>query len=161
MKQTIIPPPVIGNDRVISYAIVDDAVEFTGRQCLYVNDNLLGKVPKIAICRSLGKKITDHLIMFCSDTWQLLGVSGAPSLDEAKKKVARYYIGLNWVDINTSKKEAVQWLKENFPEETCSFCGRFFFEIEAGALFHSPRATICLSCAEMFVNDFKDKHGGN
>jgi len=38
------PPPVIDFSRVIAYAIVDSSVEWTGKQCLYVGDELLGPV---------------------------------------------------------------------------------------------------------------------
>jgi hypothetical protein len=45
------PPPVIGNARVLEYAMVGDAV-FTGTLCLYVDEARLGAVPCLAICQS-------------------------------------------------------------------------------------------------------------
>jgi len=60
-----IPPPAIGNDRVIAYAFVNASVTFTDKKRLFVDDELLGAVPRIAICKSLDEELQDYLILYC------------------------------------------------------------------------------------------------
>lgn len=147
------PPPAIGSDRVIAYAIVDKTVHFTGEQRLFVGDKLLGRVPRIAICKSLRKDLKDYLILFCSKSWQALGVAGAKSLPLAKREVERYYAGISdkWVTVNTSERMAKRWLTEKYPEDVCSFCGQLSYEVEA--MFPAPSAVICSTCVEAFANE--------
>lgn len=149
------PPPAIGSDRVIAYAIVDKAVHFTGQQRLFVGDKLLGRVPRIAICKSLRKDLKDYLILYCSKKWRVLGVAGAKSLPLAKKEVERCYAGIsdNWVTVNTSEKLAKRWLAENHPADVCSFCGQFAYEVEA--MFTAPSAVICSACVEVLSHEVK------
>jgi hypothetical protein len=149
------PPPVIESDRVIFYAIVEKDVTYTGLQKLYVGDKLLGKAPRIAICKSMRKGLDDYIILYCSKTWKVLGVGGQKTLSAAKKQVERYYSGISkkWIRLNTSEKTAKQWLKERYPKNVCSFCRQIRFD--ASAFFPAPTALICSSCVEEFAAELK------
>lgn len=154
------PPPAIGSERVIAYAVVGAEVHFTGEQRLFVGEKLLGRVPRIAICKSLRKDMKDYLILFCSKKWQVLGVAGSKSLRLAKKEVERYYIGISdkWERVNTSEKETKRWLTDTYPEDVCSFCGRLSYEVEA--MFPAPSARICSVCVEAFAHELKRRAHG-
>jgi ClpX C4-type zinc finger len=154
------PPPAIGSGRVIAYAVVDRDVRFTGKQRLFVDGKLLGRVPRIAICRDLQKDLKDYLILFCDRKWQVLGIAGAKSLSLAKKQVERYYLGISgkWMTVNTSVKAAKRWLIEKYPKDVCSFCGQIPYTVEA--MFLSPSAVICSSCVGAFANELKRRVQG-
>jgi hypothetical protein len=156
-QSTNAPPPAIGSDRVIMYAVIDKYVHFTGKQRLFVGGKLLGRVPMIAICRSFQKDIKDYLVIFCSKKWKVLGVTGAKSLLLAKKEVERYYIGVSekWVTVRTSEKDAKRWMAAKYPDEVCSFCGQMSVEVEA--VFPAARAAICSSCVQTFASELKRK----
>lgn len=149
------PPPVIGSDRVVLYAIVDSDVIYTGLQRLYVGDKLLGKVPRVAVCKSLRKDLDDYLILYCSRKWKVLGIGGQKTLLAAKKQVEIYYAGISkkWVRLNTSEKAAKRWLEEQNPESVCSFCRQIRFD--AHTFFPAPSALICSSCVEEFAAELK------
>jgi ClpX C4-type zinc finger len=151
----LVPPPAIGTDRVILYAIADRSVKYTKKQRLYVGDKLLGRVPRIAICKSLRKDIKEHLILFCNNKWQPLGVSGAKTLSAAKRQVDRYYLGISekWLPVNASVQDAKRWLADHYPLDVCSFCGKFSYEVDA--MFPSRTSVICASCVELFANKLK------
>lgn len=151
------PPPAIGSDRVIAYAVIDKDVRYTGEQRLYAGDKLIGRVPRIAICKSLQKGMSGHLILFCSKSWRVLGIASANSLAAAKKEVERHYIGLadKWIAVNTSEKTAKHWLAEKYPQDVCHFCGQLSYEVEA--MFPSPKAVICSSCVEAFSEELRRK----
>ena len=140
---------------MIAYGVADKDVRFTGQQRLFVGDKLLGRVPRIAICRSLRKDLKDYLILYCSKNWKVLGVTGSKSLTSAKKEVERCYEGISskWVDVNTSEKTAKLWLAQKYPRDICSFCGQFSYEVDA--LFPAPSATICSSCVEAFFGELR------
>lgn len=149
------PPPAIGSSRVIAYAIVDKKVRFTGTQRLFVGDKLLGRTPRIALCKSLRRGSKGYLILFCSKRWQVLGIAGALSLPLARKEVERHYAGIadKWVTVGTSAKAAKRWLAEAHPEDVCSFCGQFSYEVDA--MFIAQSAVICSSCVDAFSNELK------
>ena len=54
------PPPVIDFARVIAWAIVDASVRWTGRQAVYVGEERLGPVPRLAICQNVNGPLTDR-----------------------------------------------------------------------------------------------------
>jgi hypothetical protein len=151
-----LPPLVIESNRVIQYAIVTKDVRYTGKQRLYVGDKLLGRVPRIAICKSLQSNMNDYLILFCSKNWRILGLSGAETLRAAKTEVERHYIGLatKWVTTNTSPAKARQWFAKKYPTEVCNFCRKSSYEVSV--MFPAPYASICSSCVEVFAMEIKN-----
>ena len=120
------PPPVLDMARVIAYAIVDESVHWTGKQKLFVGDKELGPVPKLALCQNVNGDMTDILIFHCNDDWKVIGISGGKKLDNAKISAERAYRGITakWISANVTEEEARAWIKENYPEMSCSFCER-------------------------------------
>jgi len=112
--------------RVLAYAILDDSVQWTGRQTIFVGGKELGVVPRLAICQNVGGGTKDILVFHCSDEWEVLGVGGAENVESAKASAERAYRGVSakWVETNVSLDEAKAWIKENYEDMTCSFCGR-------------------------------------
>jgi len=140
------PPPVIDSARVIAYAIVDDSVTFSGRDALYVDGKLLGRVPRLAVCENLGKDI-GALLFHCNECWDVLGVSGGGSIDEALRYAERNYPGVAklWVRLDLSREAALAYYDSEVDGLKCSFCGCRPFEIE-GAIVEGQGAMICRSC---------------
>ena len=58
------PPPVLSMARVLAYAIVDESIGFSGSQRLYVDGELLGKVPRLALCQPLSRNPTTDVLVF-------------------------------------------------------------------------------------------------
>jgi len=146
MNTKKIPPIVIGSDRVIAYAIVDKSVKFSGKKRLFIEGNLLGEVPNVAICKSLNKELKDYLILYCDKKWSMLGVAGAPTFSEAVKEAERCYQGIakKFVRTGNSEKIARRWMAEKYPEAVCNFCGRMYFEVDT--LVEGRAAVICSAC---------------
>ena len=67
------------------------------RKALYVNGELLGAVPKLAICQNPDE--SEVMVFHCDGYWNVLGVSGHISVLEALQKVELSYRGLlqKWV----------------------------------------------------------------
>lgn len=84
---------------MIAYAIVDETVTYENRKTLYVNGELLGAVPQLAICQNLGE--SEVLVFHCDETWEVLGAVSYASVLIAVQKVERSYTGLlqKWVQI--------------------------------------------------------------
>ena len=154
-RDTEAPPPAIGSSRVIAYAVVNKDVRYTGKQRLFVDGKLLGRVPKIVICKSLRKGFKNYLILFCDKNWQERGGITAKSLPQAKKSVECYYAGISskWVTVSTSEKAAKRWLAENYPNDICSFCGKFSYEFDV--MFLGRSAVICPSCIDAFADELR------
>jgi hypothetical protein len=140
------PPPVINSARVIAYAIVDDSVAFARRDALYVDGVLLGRVPRLAVCENLGKDL-GALLFHCNEAWDVLGVSGGGSVDEAFRHAERNYPGIAklWVRLDTSREAALAYYDNETDGPKCSFCGCRPFEIEGG-IVERQGAVICRSC---------------
>lgn len=145
------PPPVLSMARVLAYAIVDESVGFSGNQRLYVDGELLGKVPKLALCQPLSRNLTtDVLVFYCDDEWDVLGVTNAESLDAAQSEVEHYYPGISqkWIKKAVTESEAEEWVKTHHKDAICSFCGRLPFEVET-CVSHAS-AVICNVCIDEF-----------
>jgi hypothetical protein len=160
MKQNA-PSPVIQSARVISYAFVDD-IPYRRWGSLYSGDRLIEHVPQLAICLNLGKDI-GPLLFHCDEEWNVLGVSGGATIEEAKGRAARNYPGVEsrWVDVNTSIDEAIRYYDRETNGAKCSFCGKRPFEIADGWV-EGNNAIICRTCVEDFNEEFKnDSSTGN
>ena len=66
------PPPVLHGARVLAYAVVDSSVQYTERQALYVDGELLGAVPRLAICQNIG--VEDVMVLHCDGEWNVVAV---------------------------------------------------------------------------------------
>ena len=135
------PPLIIDSAKVLEYAIVDSSVEYTGKCALFVGGELLGEVPKLALCQNY--KATDFLLFHCNEAWEVLGAGGYPSVEEAKRSCEKSYKGIANKWIMVAKPNDF----ENWPgelEPLCSFCGKSFYEIEK--MFEGQDAYICNEC---------------
>jgi hypothetical protein len=80
-----------------------------------------------------------------------LGVAGGhESLARAKDHVERSYpgIGKHWTDTNISKDAANAYLKDQWGDDVCLFCGRMPHEVVQ--LFVGPNGRICDVCVREF-----------
>ena len=120
------PPPVLNSARVLAYAVIDESVQWTGRQRLYLGDKEVGPVPCLALCQNIGGGTKDILVFHCDNDWEVLGVTGGDTVDLAKAGAERAYRGVTakWVEINVSVETAEAWMNENCEKITCSFCDR-------------------------------------
>lgn len=144
------PPPAIGSDRVLAYAFVDKSIKFTGSQRLFVDGEQLGRVPQIAICKSLNKDIVDYLILYCDKNWRTLGVAGEKTLARAVAEAERCYEGIasKFVRVNNRKSVVRKWIVEQYPKSACGFCGRMYFEVDS--IIEGRTSVICSYCIENF-----------
>jgi hypothetical protein len=86
---------------------------------------LIEKVPRLAICSNLGNDI-GPLLFHCDEEWNVLGTSGAATVDEVKELAERNYPGVSsrWIDTNVSIEEALRYYDEDTEGLKCSFCGK-------------------------------------
>ena len=136
--------------RVIAYAILDPSVEWTGRQRLFVGGQLLGPVPRLALCQNIGGDLTDILLLHCNDDWESLGASGGPTLEDAKAEAERVYRGVSakWIDTSTTPEQAASWIRAHYPDTICSFCGRLPTEFDLAV--EGKGVQICSTCVQEF-----------
>jgi hypothetical protein len=102
------PPPVLSCARVVAYAHIAPSIPYFQRNRLYVNNDLLGRVPALAVCQNLGPD-SDTLLLHCDEQWNVLGASGAESTEAAIQLAERNYPGLesHWVRVNTTPEAAL------------------------------------------------------
>jgi hypothetical protein len=144
------PPPVLDMARLIAYAPISDSVKWTGRQCLFVDGELLGPVPNLAICKNLSGPLTDYLLFHCDSDWGVLGVSGAPDLEQVRAIAERAYTGISeyWIEAETSEEDAEKYVREKFSDSICSFCDRLPAEVDQ--LIAGNGVQICSTCIAEF-----------
>src|SRR5258708_11927337 len=118
------PPPALGCARVIEYAVLDESVGYTGRPTIFVGDEELGRVQRLAICDD--KKSSRVLLLHCDEDWDARAISGFETVSEAKNHAERRYPGVSaqWIDAHVSEEEAERHLDEMFGDNRCSFCGK-------------------------------------
>jgi hypothetical protein len=144
------PPPVLDCARVIAYANIDASISYRPTNRLYVGGNLLGRIPALAICQNLGPE-RETLVFHCDERWNVLGSTGAETVDAAIQAAERDYPGLekHWVCLDTSVETALAYFDATFGGR-CSFCGKRPFEVVG--LVQSESAAICRDCIEKFFH---------
>ena len=143
------PPPVLDCARVLAYAVVDASVRYVERKTLFVDGQLLGEVPRLAICQNIDQ--AELMVFHCDADWNVLGVAaGVYTLANAKAGVERSYQGIasKWIDTNISVAEAEAYLREQFGDDGCSFCGRMFYQVTQ--FFSGANGRICDDCVRKF-----------
>lgn len=150
------PPPVLDFARVLAFAILDESVQWTGRQTLFHGGKEVGPVPCLALCKNTWGNHTDILLFHCNAEWEVLGASGAPSLEKAQASAENAYRGISakWVMLNTSEEDAREWIRHNCADMLCSFCDRIPPEIKQ--LVHGESAAICNYCLSQLHNQMED-----
>jgi hypothetical protein len=152
------PAPVLDCARVLAYAVVDPSVRYIERKTLFVDGQLLGQVPRLAICQNIDE--TELMVFHCDDNWNVLGVAaGIYTMADAKAKVERSYQGIasKWIDTNVSVAEAEAYLREQFGNDGCSFCGRMFYQVTQ--FFSGANGRICDDCVRKFADLLKKEQG--
>ena len=151
------PPPAIGNARVLAHADVED-IPYRKSGALYVGDDLVEKVPRLAIAVSLGEDL-GTLLFHCDADWNVLGTSGASNLEETKQLAARNYPGVEsrWVETGITHDEALQYYDQNCGAPRCSFCRRRAFE--TSAMIGTEGAAICRECVVEFFQELQRPGG--
>lgn len=153
------PPPVIDSARVLSYALVDD-IPYRQHGRLYVGDELLEAVPRLAIVLNLSKDI-GPMLFHCDYQWNALGTSGAGSVAEVKDLAEKNYPGVStrWIDINTSVEDALRYYDEQTGLALCNFCGKRPFETEGWV--EGRAAHICQTCIDSYYKEFHEVDPGS
>jgi hypothetical protein len=144
------PPPAIDSARVLAYAILDDSVQWTGRQKLTHDGKEVGPVPCLALCQNAWGDWEQIHIFHCNGDWEVLGAGGAPTIEEAKASAERSYRGISpkWVFVNTPREQAREWIRKESADALCSFCDRIPAEMDK--LISGKSATICNHCAAKY-----------
>ncbi len=145
MTRASAPPPVLDGARVLSYAIVDSSVTYTGKISLIVRGRVLPPAKCLAIVQQMGD---DNVLYFhCTSDWYELGAGFCASVEDAKAYLNRGYQGLDkkWVDVNVSEAAAREYI-ERVQHTACSFCG--VVPGDDGYLEVGPTAAICDKCFE-------------
>jgi hypothetical protein len=147
------PPPVIGSARVLFYAFVDD-IAYRKWRTLYSGDLLVEKVPRLAICVNLGKDI-GPMLFHCDDEWNVLGTSGAGTVDEVKSGAEENYPGVaaRWIDSQVTVEQALSHYDEESGGWKCLFCGKRPFDVSG--MVGDAGKTICRGCVAEFYRAFK------
>ncbi len=107
-------------------------------------------MPNLAICADL-RSDTDLYLFHCDADWSTIATGGGEDSVEAMKVLAERSckgVAERWVDLNTSREEALAWWDSQSGGEKCSFCGRRAFEI--GHWIAGPSAIICNLCIDQF-----------
>jgi ClpX C4-type zinc finger len=141
-----LPPPALDYARVLAYAVVDDTVEWTGRQRLYVNDELLGRVPHLAIGQNLSVTRDEFLLFHCNEKWEVLGVVPRDSVSEIRDTAERWYRGIEekWIETDSTPESAERWIRAQERTVSCSFCEKFPTQVES--MTFGKSACICDEC---------------
>jgi ClpX C4-type zinc finger len=144
------PPLVIHGARVVSYAFVDD-IAYRESGALYSGDKLVEHVPRLAICINLGENI-GPMLFHCDEQWNVLGTSGADSVEQVKDRAENNYPGVasRWVDTNVTVADALRYY-DHVDGRKCSFCGKRAFEVDAW--IERDHAIICKTCVETIFNE--------
>jgi|SRR5450830_449212 len=93
-----VPSAILDSAKVLAFAIVDESVTYINHKTLYVDGELLGVVPKLAICQNEGE--IELMVFHCDNDWNVLGVTAEHwSIGEAIEYTERAYKGLSekWV----------------------------------------------------------------
>jgi hypothetical protein len=148
MRDSRFPPPVIAMARVIAHASTSEPVVWTGRQRVHVGDQLLGPVPRLAICQGISGAPTDFLLLYCDEAWTAIAATGASTIERAKQIAETAYGGVTsqWTTVDVSQADADAYVRQTFPELVCSFCGRLATEVPG--MIQGARASICHRCVE-------------
>ena len=150
------PPSIISPSHVVFYAYIDDSIKYTGNSNIYIDGELLGAVPCLAICYDSQKN--EYLLTHCNDAWEIQGlVSGYASSQHAKDAAENMYHGISSKLIETHYKEedADKYLDETYLEFKCSFCGKRPDQVTN--IVRGKTANICNLCIASFHSTLPGK----
>ena len=95
------PPKVLADLNVLSWAVVDREVTFTGKLNLYANGEKIGPCPRLIIAQHIENK--DFLLLHCTQDWNILGiqvwngphVNSPRNISDVMKLAKKYYDGIS------------------------------------------------------------------
>jgi hypothetical protein len=143
------PPPLIGSDRVLAYAIISPSMIFTGRTIIYVDGKLLGPVPRLALCQDGdGPGV---VLYHCDEIWEVFAVSGGGSPHEIKERAERAYVGLagEWCASPYTPQDVAQFSERQEPVPVCSSCQKAASEVERIIVKEDGGPAICNVCIDL------------
>ena len=113
-----IPPPIVDCSKLIAFAVNDQDVVYTGKQCLLVGGKLIGEQAGIVIIHPYNLP-DEYLMGFCNKHWRVKGVSAHKSVEEAKRRCEIYYAGISakWQDSPYCEEDILnhaKYIKEEF-----------------------------------------------
>jgi len=131
---------------VLSYAIVDASVEYTGTERINVGGVWIGAQPALAICESLRDR--EIMLLRCNEDWEVVSCASCESIEEARDDAERYYRGVSrlWTDRGVSREEAEAFDRERWGELVCSFCDRTPDHFDKIVTAADGGASICNEC---------------
>ncbi|HYK65680.1 MAG TPA: hypothetical protein VEY94_12095 [Patescibacteria group bacterium] len=147
-----LPPPAIGSERILHYAVLDESVAFnTDHRLMFIDGKAIGKVPYLAICAE--EKTSKFLIYYCDGDWGPIGVSAHDSVVAAKKRAELIYPGSSakWIVANFTEEDVARYLDGIWADSRCSFCGKGGDQgIDSIVEAENNNARICNKCIEKF-----------
>ena len=83
-------------------------------------------MPRLALCQNVSGSLRDILVFHCNNEWDVLGVTGGETMDDAKASAERAYRGVTqkWIDTGVTEEGAIAWMRDNVKDMSCSFCDR-------------------------------------
>lgn len=151
MPRDTTPPLALEHARVISYAVVDPDVRWTGRQRLFSGDELLGPAERLAICQALYDD-QEYLLCLCDSTWEVQGMTSRGNEAEVAHLAESWYegISLKWIRTDTTVEQAEEFVHSQDAATSCSFCGKLLVDAElmfvSGLNNAGQHARICSGC---------------
>jgi hypothetical protein len=139
------PPPALAGCKVEQYAIRHRSMKYSGHSNLFANGKEVGPVPRLAIGRD---ERSVHLF-HCDGHWNILGMAGDyASVRAAKERAERIYPGISkaWVKTETTQVQLERYLEEIGHNLKCSFCGRFWHQVDRIITTKDETAGICDRC---------------
>jgi len=139
METSSFLPITIYPDVVLSLAIC----EYLRRKG--VEPSLLG------ICRC-NKRLNGlrDAAQHCDEMWEPLGIAGGfRTVEEARQATERSYNGITtkWIDVTTTRDDALALHRADLKAASCSFCGRNPLEVSS---MIGDEVRICNHCVESF-----------
>ncbi len=158
-------PPLIILDPhyVVEYAKTNKRHRLSKKRKLNVNGKYVGKVPRMAICKKVGKD--EFFLLHCNKKWEVVyafDYFDALSLVEAKLLAESHYAGVdkNWIKTRYTEKQAKIYLRkqqEIIEKTKCSFCGSMQFDEGIQQIICSDIAFICNKCIVDFNQELNEE----
>jgi hypothetical protein len=148
MKEALKPPPTLACTRVLEYAVLDDSVIYSGHSNLFVGNEELGPVPRLAICHD--ESGPGFFLHHCDEEWNILATERYDTLTKAKASAEGTYFGVSavWVDAGITEQEATKHLDEIWGGQKCNFCKRRPIDFDNPKFIQKNGAWICDSCVQ-------------
>jgi hypothetical protein len=141
------PPPVLGNNRVLEYGVLDSD---SGSADAEARLKALGPVPHLALVEDLSTG--EIRLLHCDAEWDQVELGGTfDSILTAKARAERAYPGASscWVDAKITREEALNLRDAMVANYRCSFCGRSPYD-RIARIFEANNVRICNVCLAEF-----------